>query len=539
MVANDTNLSKDIFVRDLVNGTTQRVSITKRINITYNNFQANDDSYNPEISNNGRYVVFESDADNLVYGYPGSYDRDIFVRDLVDNTISLVSIANGNFLANGSSYNPDISADGRYVVFESYADNLVDDDNNGYPYTTWKDIFVRDLVNNTTQRVNIANDGSEANGGSVNPYISANGRYVVFQSAANNLVSGDTNGSIDIFVRDLVNNTTQRVNVANDAFGTQANGDSENPTISANGRYVFFESYANNLVSGDTNGSEDIFVRDLLAETTDRVSVTNDPDDSQANGWSSNYSISADGRYLAFGSSANNLAYDDDFYSWDLFLRDRGSLFSDPIASIPVIEDDDLIQDGSLNTPEDDNSAQDGSLNTPEDDNSAQDGSLNTPEDVDSAQDPFLNTPIYRFQSLNTSGTYLYAAGAEAENIRKNFASSFVEEGMAFNTAIEPHEQLIPLFRFQSNHLPGTYLFVREDERNSINANPNLSNSFTEEGIGFYVYGAGSQKGATFSRFQNANIPGTYLYATGAEADNIRKNFPNFIEEGPAFEVVI
>ncbi len=140
---------------------------------------------------------------------------------------------------------------------------------------------------------------------------------------------------------------------------------------------------------------------------------------------------------------------------------------------------------------------------------------------------------------LNVAGTYLYAVGVEADNIRNNFSTNFVEEGVAFNTAIEPHDELIPLFRFQSKQLPGTYLFVGEDERNSINANPNLSNSFTEEGIGFYVYGAGSQKGATFSRFQNLNVPGTYLYAAGAEADNIRNNFPNFLEEGTAFEVVI
>ena len=143
-----------------------------------------------------------------------------------------------------------------------------------------------------------------------------------------------------------------------------------------------------------------------------------------------------------------------------------------------------------------------------------------------------------RFQNANVPGTYLYAAGGEAQNIRNNFPG-FVEEGVAFNAAIEPDDELIPLFRFQSNQLPGTYLFVGEEERNNINADPNFANAFTEEGIAFYVYGAGADKETAFSRFQNANVPGTYLYAAGGEAQNIRNNFPGFIDEGIAFEVSI
>ena len=153
-----------------------------------------------------------------------------------------------------------------------------------------------------------------------------------------------------------------------------------------------------------------------------------------------------------------------------------------------------------------------------------------------SSSDSFLNTPFSRFQNSNVPGTYLYATGAEAQNIRNNFPG-FIEEGVAFNAAIKQSGELIPLFRFQSNQLPGTYLFVGETERNSINADPNFSSSFTEEGIAFYVYGVGANQGTAFSRFQNSNVPGTYLYATGTEADSIRANFPNFIDEGFAFEV--
>ena len=140
-----------------------------------------------------------------------------------------------------------------------------------------------------------------------------------------------------------------------------------------------------------------------------------------------------------------------------------------------------------------------------------------------------------RFQSSDTPGTYLYATGAEADSIRANSAS-FVEEGSAFNAAIEPDDDLIVLNRFQNSDLPGTYLYAGEEESQSIRANfPN----FVEEGPGFYAYGAGAGEETPFYRFQNSSVPGTYIYATGAEADNIRANFPNFIEEGIAFEAEI
>ena len=152
--------------------------------------------------------------------------------------------------------------------------------------------------------------------------------------------------------------------------------------------------------------------------------------------------------------------------------------------------------------------------------------------------DSLLDTSFFRFQNSNVPGTYLYASGAEAQNIRNNLPG-FIEEGVAFNAAIQPNDELIPFYRFQSNQLPGTYLFVGEEERNGINADPNFSSSFNEEGIAFYVHGAGSNEETAFSRFQNSNVLGTYLYAAGAEANGIRNNFPNFIDEGIAFEARI
>jgi archaellum component FlaF (FlaF/FlaG flagellin family) len=167
-----------------------------------------------------------------------------------------VSVATGGTQGNGDSFIPAISADGRYVTFQSIASNLVPGDTN----STF-DVFVRDRRSGTTQRVNVATDGTQANGDSFSLAISADGRYVTFQSIASNLVPGDTNDRTDVFVRDLRSGTTQRVSVA--TGGTQANGDSDIPAISADGRYVAFESGASNLVPGDTNHSEDVFVRDL------------------------------------------------------------------------------------------------------------------------------------------------------------------------------------------------------------------------------------------------------------------------------------
>ena len=154
------------------------------------------------------------------------------------------------------------------------------------------------------------------------------------------------------------------------------------------------------------------------------------------------------------------------------------------------------------------------------------------------AEDDILDTPLIRFQNSALPGTYIYATGAEADNIRVNF-TGFIEEGVAFKAAITPDESLIPLYRFQSNQLPGSYLYVGDEERNSINADPNLANAFNEEGIAFYVYGAGAGIETPFSRFQNSAVPGTYLYATGDEANSIRSDFPNFMDEGFAFEAEI
>src|SRR5439155_1739277 len=155
----------------------------------------------------------------------------------------------------------------RFVAFASAATNLVAGDTN-----VVEDIFVRDRTAGTTERVSVDSAGAQTNGVSGGAAISAAGRCVASVSFAANLVPGDSNGHLDIFVRDRVTATTERVNL--DSAAAQATGGgSYNPVISADGRYVAFESGASNLVSGDTNNQFDIFVRDRVSGTTERISV--------------------------------------------------------------------------------------------------------------------------------------------------------------------------------------------------------------------------------------------------------------------------
>jgi len=315
LVAGDTNDAQDAFVRDRTTGATNRVSISSR------GTQANSSSYGPAaISANGRYVAFSSSATNLVAGDTNG-TADVFVRDRVTGTTTRVSISTRGAQANGGA--PAISADGRYVAFISSASNLVAGDTDG-----WQDVFVRDRISRTTTRASVATGGTQANRDSYGPAaISADGRYIAFGSDASNLVAGDTNGTSDVFVRDRVSGTTTRASVA--VHGTQGNRVSAQPAISANGRYVAFGSNASNLVAGDTNGIVDVFVHDRVAGATTRVDISTrgaqtahaDPDTTLED--SEQPTISADGRYVAFLSGAGNLVTRDTNAARDVFVRDR------------------------------------------------------------------------------------------------------------------------------------------------------------------------------------------------------------------------
>ena len=287
---------------------------TTRVSVDSSGIQGNGISSSPSLSADGRYVAFWSYASNLVVGDTNAV-QDVFVRDRQSATTVRASVNSSAAQASGSSFDPSISGDGRYVAFVSAATNLVSGDTNGFT-----DIFVRDLSSGTTVRASVDSSGLQANGDSYEPSVSGDGRYVAFVSTATNLVSGDTNGNTDIFVRDLSSGITVRASV--DSTGAQAlGGPCLYPSFSANGRYVVFKSDATNLVPGDTNGYSDIFVRDLLGGTTLRASV--DSSGAQAlGGVSDTASISADGRYVAFGSNATNLVSSDTNTAEDVFLRD-------------------------------------------------------------------------------------------------------------------------------------------------------------------------------------------------------------------------
>jgi Tol biopolymer transport system component len=275
--------------------------------------EGNGYSDSPSISADGRYVAFQSSATNLVSGDTnGAYD--VFVRDRTAGTTTRISKSSAGVEGNGYSDSPSISSDGRYVAFQSSATNLVSGDTNGMD-----DIFVRDRQTGTTYLVSRDSSGVEGDGHSDSPSISADGRYVAFYSGSTNLVTGDTNGAWDIFVRDRQTGTTTRV--SRSSAGVEGDGYSSNPSISADGRYVTFESLATNLVSGDTNGKRDIFVRDRQTGTTTRVSKTSVG--VEGDGHSLNPSISADGGYVTFDSGSTNLVSGDTNGAWDIFVRDR------------------------------------------------------------------------------------------------------------------------------------------------------------------------------------------------------------------------
>jgi Tol biopolymer transport system component len=284
---------------------------TERISVASDGTPGNWASGQPCISADGRYVAFVSSANNLIPGDTND-EWDIFLHDRETGETTRVSVASDGRQASGNSQLASISADGRYVAFQSSANNLVPGDTNNA-----SDVFVHDRLTRETTRVSVASDGTEAIGLCHYSSISADGRYVAFTSYARNLLPADTKGSWHVFVHDRLTEETTPVSVA--SHGTEAIGLSHSPSISADGRYVAFTSDASNLVSADTNAAEDIFVHDLETGETGRVSVTSD--DMEGNDNSVVASISADGRYVAFESAASNLVAHDTYEQWDMLAQ--------------------------------------------------------------------------------------------------------------------------------------------------------------------------------------------------------------------------
>jgi hypothetical protein len=371
LVAGDTNGVEDVFRHDRLTGETIRLSISSADEQGDNTSGGN---YGLGISGDGNIVAFSSLASNLVAGDTNAY-RDVFIHNVSDHVTRRVSVSSGGEQGNNHSsgnFGIAISVDGNIVAFDSTATNLVANDTNMFV-----DVFTHNLVSGETVRVSTASDGSQGDRLSKYPAISADGCLVAFTSDAKNLnaglstysdrvfvhdcgtgqtslvsqstsgitgtgrfpamsadghfitftsssidlVSGDTNGQPDLFLRDLQAGVTTRVSVS--SSGEQANNQTfYNGNLSADGHYITYESWASNLVMGDTNGKRDVFLYDRMTGETTRISLS--AAGVQGNDVSAYPAVSADGRFITFSSAASNLVNGDTNHWDDVFLYDRG-----------------------------------------------------------------------------------------------------------------------------------------------------------------------------------------------------------------------
>ncbi|HEX8101868.1 MAG TPA: hypothetical protein VF533_04610 [Solirubrobacteraceae bacterium] len=313
LVAGDRNGFADVFIRGGISAPV-RISAPRR-------GEADGDSGQPDISRDGQVIVFSSTATNLVAGDTNGVS-DIFAVDLGDGRLRRISVARGGEQATGASVNPSLSPDGRYVSFASAADDLVRGDRNGVA-----DVFLADLETGRIERVSVDSRERAQNRAVVAPFtqvsdVSENARVVVFDSDATNLVRSDRNQDTDVFVRDRRSGTTRRASIT--TTGRQGTNDSFAPSVTSSGRYVAFESFADDMAPGDAGG-EDIFVRDLRRKTTVVADVTSrggfprGPE--RIRQLLQRPAIADDARLVAFTSSADNLVAGDANRTEDVFVR--------------------------------------------------------------------------------------------------------------------------------------------------------------------------------------------------------------------------
>lgn len=261
------------------------------------------------VSSDGRYAVFFSGARNLVAG-DTNHAADLFLYDHENTSLERVNLGNGNVQANApAEFSAGVSDDARYVAFQSAATNLVAIETHGV-----SQIYLRDRIAQTTTLVSRHSDGSAGESAAFQPQMSADGRYIAFVSS-DALVGNDSNGAVDVYRYDRVSDSLDLVSVS--SSGEAGNSGSSGPRISADGRYVAFVTEANNLFAGDTNLAADIVLRDTVANTNVNASIK--PDGSQFPGYREaalGNALSADGRYLLFNTDQplepadNNLSTD-------------------------------------------------------------------------------------------------------------------------------------------------------------------------------------------------------------------------------------
>lgn len=278
------------------------------------------------ISGDGSVVAFASEASNLV-PFDTNGKQDVFVHVRSNGLTERVSVDSSGVEGDRDSLDPSSSLDGTWIAFESAADNLVAGDTNGK-----FDIYVRDRSTGVTERISIDSFGNEANGDSYAASITSDGQIVAYSSVATNLVAGDSNSYSDIFVHDNSTGITERVSL--DSSGSQSNGDCYSPSISTDGRFVVFSSTASNLVANDTNGFSDVFIRDRATGTTERISVTSSGSETDGNcGTGRDRSVSADGMTIAFTSDAPNLGSSP--WAYNVYVHDRSNGVTELVSAIP------------------------------------------------------------------------------------------------------------------------------------------------------------------------------------------------------------
>ncbi|TXI44780.1 matrixin family metalloprotease [Methylophilus sp.] len=289
-------LAYDVFVKDMKTG----------VLIKANDYS---EAFAHSISPDGKFVLYLSYTDNA------NHDRGLYLKNLETGENTLISTSSSGELGNSDAINDNarFSADGKFVSFSSYASNLSPDDTDHR-----SDIFVKNLITGTTTLVSTNSNGVKDNDGAVVSTISANGRYLTFHSTATNLSAADTNASIDVYWKDTLTNETKLV--SSSASGTVGNNRSWYASISTDGNLVAFESSATNLLPTNDNAYVDIFLKNMTTGAIQRVSTS--ATGIEGNGNSENASISADGRYVLFESRASNLIANDTNGASDIFIKD-------------------------------------------------------------------------------------------------------------------------------------------------------------------------------------------------------------------------
>jgi Tol biopolymer transport system component len=302
----DTDILQDVYVKDLVSGSLTLASSSS------DGTKADNHSFGPSLSADGTKVAFSSGASNL---HPGDSDavEDVYVKDLVSGALTLASTRSDGGKGNQHSVEASLSADGTRVAFGSFAANLDPSDTDPL-----SDVYVKDLVSGMLSLASTSSGGTKGAHPSTEPSISGDGSKVAFQSQALNLVPGDFNESLDVFVKDLVSGTLTLASMRADTH--TGNSHSQMPSLSADGTKVAFDTLASNLDPNDPDHGLDVYVKDLVSGTLTLASTSSSG--AKGNLSSIEASLSANGSKVAFQSQASNLAPGDSDTSTDIYVKE-------------------------------------------------------------------------------------------------------------------------------------------------------------------------------------------------------------------------